>query len=156
MRRLVALLMVLVLVSVGCGSSDSGTTPTACLVGAPAYLKALEGAPGSVRLAGGTPISDCLVKNQSAGDLADVGASLVRAATLLSAAAHNDPGGEQTLRLGYLVGAVQAGASETSGIHTDLVRRIQAAARFAKPAGPGARSFGLTYARGYAAGRSGG
>ena len=106
MRRLVALLMVLVLVSVGCGSSDSGTTPTACLVGAPAYLKALEGAPGSVRLAGGTPISDCLVENQSAGDLADVGASLVRAGTVLSAAARKDPGGEQTLRLGYLVGAL--------------------------------------------------
>jgi hypothetical protein len=119
-------------------------------------VKALEGAPGAVRLAGGTPISDCLVKNQSGGDLADVGASLVRAATLLSAAAQKDPGGKQTLRLGYLVGAVQAGASETSGIHTDLERRIQATARYAKPAPRGARSFGLVYARGYAAGRSGG
>ena len=109
-----------------------------------------------MRLAGETPISDCLTKNQSAGDLADVGASLVRAATLLSAAAQKDPGGEQTLRLGYLVGAIQAGASETGGIHTDLVRRIQATARYAKPAPRGARSFGLAYARGYAAGRSGG
>ncbi len=134
MRRLVALLMVLVLVSVGCGSSDSGTTPAACLASAAAYVKALARAPGAVRLAGETPISDCLVENQSAGDLADVGASLVRAATVLSAASRKDPGSEQTLRLGYLVGAVQAGASETSGIHTDLVRRIQAAARFAKPA----------------------
>jgi hypothetical protein len=146
----------LALVCAGCGSSDSGATPVSCLVPASAYVKALGGAPGAVRLAGETPISDCLVKNQSAGDLADVGASLVRAATLLSAAAHNDPGGEQTLRLGYLVGAVQAGASETSGIHTDLERRIQATARYAKPGPRGARSFGLAYARGYAAGRSGG
>ena len=94
--------------------------------------------------------------NQTAGDLADMGASMVRAGTLLSAAARNDPGGDQTLRLGYLVGAVQAGASETSGIHTDLARRIQAAARYAKPGAGGARAFSLAYARGYAAGRSGG
>jgi len=155
-RGAVPLFVAVALFAAGCGSSDSGATPSACLAPASAYLKALEGAPGPARLPGGTPISDCLVKNQSAGDLADVGASLVRTGTLLSAAARKDPGGEQTLRLGYLVGAVQAGTSETSGIHTDLARRIQAAARFAKPAGPGARAFGLTYARGYAAGRSGG
>jgi hypothetical protein len=155
-RRVVPLFVAMALVTAGCGSSDSGVTPTACLASPPAYLKALEGAPGPARLAGGTPISDCLVENQSAGDLADVGASLVRAGTLLSAAARKDPAGEQTLRLGYLVGAVQAGTSETSGIHTDLARRIQATARFAKPSGRGARAFGLTYARGYAAGRSGG
>ncbi len=158
MKRLLpwSALVALTTVVAACGSSDSGATPVSCLVPASAYVKALEGAPGAVRLAGETPISDCLTKNQSAGDLADVGASLVRAATLLSAAAQKDPGGEQTLRLGYLVGAIQAGASETGGIHTDLVRRIQATARYAKPAPRGARSFGLAYARGYAAGRSGG
>jgi hypothetical protein len=150
------LLITLALVFAGCGSSDSGATPVSCLVPAAAYVKALGSAPGAVRLAGETPISDCLVKNQSGGDLADVGASLVGAATLLSAAAQKNPGGEQTLRLGYLVGAVQAGASETSGIHTDLERRVQATARYAKPAPRGARSFALAYARGYAAGRSGG
>jgi hypothetical protein len=155
-RPAALLLITLALVFAGCGSSDSGATPVSCLVPAAAYVKALGSAPGAVRLAGETPISDCLVKNQSGGDLADVGASLVRAATLLSAAAQKDPGGEQTLRLGYLVGAVQAGASETSGIHTDLERRIQATARYAKPAPRGARSFALAYARGYAAGRSGG
>ena len=156
MRPAAFLLITLALVFAGCGSSDSGATPVSCLVPAAAYVKALGSAPGAVRLAGETPISDCLVKNQSGGDLADVGASLVRAATVLSAAAQKDPGGEQTLRLGYLVGAVQAGASETSGIHTDLERRIQATARYAKPAPRGARSFALAYARGYAAGRSGG
>ena len=81
--------------------------------------------------------------NQTAGDLADVGAVRGPGGTQLSAAARKDPGGDQTLSmLGYLVGAVQAGASETSGIHTDLVRRIEAAARFAKPgAGALARAF---------------
>ena len=76
-----------------------------------------------MRLNGETPISDCLVDDQSAGDLADVGASLVRTATFLSAGAERDPGGPQTVQLGYLIGAVQEGASETSGIHADLVRR---------------------------------
>jgi hypothetical protein len=148
------LLIALALVLAGCGSSDDGDAPSACLAPAAAYLKALEAAPGPVRLAGETPISGCLVEDQSAGDLADLGASLVRAATLLSARAQGDPGGEQTLRLGYLVGAVQEGASKTSGIHTDLVRRIEASARF--PRARGTRPFELAYARGYAAGRSGG
>ena len=153
-RRASVLLISLAILVAGCGSSDGGETPAACLASAATYLKALEAAPDSVRLAGETPISGCLVKGQSAGDLENVGASLVRAATLLSAAAQKNPGGQQTLRLGYLVGAVQSGASETSGIHTDLVRRIEASARYLKPRGTS--SFDLAYARGYAAGRSGG
>jgi len=153
-RRVAPFLIALALVA-GCGSSDEGgDTPAACLAPAATYLKALEAAPDPVRLAGETPISGCLVEDQSAGDLADLGASLVQTATLLSDGAQRDPGGEQTLRLGYLVGAVQEGASETSGIHTDLVRRIESSARHL-----GSRdktSFGRAYARGYAAGRSGG
>jgi hypothetical protein len=151
--RRASVLLIALLVA-GCGSSDGGDTPAACLAPAADYLKALEAAPDPVRLAGETPISSCLVKDQSAGDLADLGASLVQTATLLSDGAEKDPGGEQTLRLGYLVGAVQEGASQTSGIHTDLVRRIEAAPRYLKPRGTS--SFDLTYARGYAAGRSGG
>ena len=154
-RRAAPLLISFALLAAGCGSSDGGaTTPTACLVPAATYLKALEAAPGPVRLSGETPISDCLVKDQSAGDLGDVGASLVKAATVLSAAAQRHPGSEETVRLGYLVGAVEKGASETSGIHTDLVRRIQSASRYLK--GGGQSSLGLAYARGYEAGRSDG
>jgi hypothetical protein len=153
-RRIFAPLIVITVLAAGCGSGDGGDTPAACLAPAATYLKALEAAPDPVRLAGETPVSGCLVEDQSAGELADVGASLVRTATLLAAAAERDPGGEQTLRLGYLIGAVQEGASETSGIHTDLARRIESSARHL-----GSRdktSFGRAYARGYAAGRSGG
>jgi hypothetical protein len=152
-RRAVAFLIPIALLA-GCGSNDGAATPAACLAPAATYLKALEAAPGPVRLAGETPISGCLVDDQAAGELADVGASLVRTATLLSAEAERNPRGPQTLRLGYLVGAVQEGASETSGIHTDLVRRIEASSRYLKPRG--SSSFDLAYARGYAAGRSGG
>lgn len=154
MRRAACLLALLGLVLAGCGSSDGGETPAACLAPAASYLKALEAAPDPVRLAGETPISGCLVEDQSAGELADFGASVVQTATLLSAAAERDPGGPQAVRLGYLVGAVQRGASETSGIHADLVRRLEAASRPLKPRRSNA--FDLAYARGYAAGRSGG
>jgi hypothetical protein len=153
-RRAAPLLISLALVSAGCGSSDDAGTPAACLAPAATYLRALEAAPQPVRLAGDTPISDCLAEDQSGGELGDVGESLVGAATLLSAAAEEHPGSEQTLRLGYLVGAVEEGASETSGIHTDLVRRIEAASRYRTHGGQ--NSAELAYARGYAAGRSGG
>ena len=154
MRRAACLLVLAGLILAGCGSSDGGDTPAACLTPAATYLKALEVAPDPVRLNGETPISDCLVDDQSAGDLADLGASLVRTATILSAGAARDPGGPQTVQLGYLIGAVQEGASETSGIHVDLVRRLEAGSRYLKPRGTS--SFDLAYARGYAAGRSGG
>jgi hypothetical protein len=151
-RRAALLLIVLALVTAGCGSSDgAANTPTACLAPAATYVKALEAAPGPVRLSGSTPISDCLVEDQSAGELADVGASLVKAATLLSAAAERHLGAEQALRLGYLVGAVEEGASQTSGIHTDLVRRIQASTRILTRGGRS--SVARAYARGYEAGR---
>ena len=151
-RRAAPFLISLALVTAGCGSSDgAANTPTACLAPAATYLKALEAAPRPVRLSGSTPISDCLVEDQSAGELADVGASLVKAATLLSAAAERHAGAEQALRLGYLVGAVEEGASETSGIHTDLVRRIQAATRILTRGGRS--SVARAYARGYEAGR---
>jgi hypothetical protein len=150
-RLAACLLVVVALLLAGCGSSDGGDTPDPCLAGRATYLKALEAAPDPVRLQGETPISDCLVDDQSAGDLADLGGSLVGAATVLSAAAERDPGGPQTVRLGYLVGAVQEGGSKTSGIHADLVRRIETAPRYLRARGKS--SFDLAYARGYAAGR---
>jgi hypothetical protein len=151
-RRPACLLALLGLVISGCGSSDGADTPAACLAAPATYLQALEVAPDPVRLQGETPISGCLVEDQAAGDLADVGASLVQTATALSVAAERDPGGAQTLRLGYLVGAVDEGASETSGIHADLVRRVKASSRHLESRR--SRKFDLSYARGYAAGRS--
>ena len=138
----------------GCGSSDGGDTPTACLAPAATYLKALEAAPepgatgrrdADLRLPGGRPVGGRPGRRRRLAGAA---------ATVLSAGAHGTPAAPQTLRLGYLVGAVQEGASETSGIHADLVRRIEAASRYLKPGGTS--SFDLAYARGYAAGRSGG
>ena len=101
----------------GCGDSGDDT-PTACLEGANVYLKALEDAPGAVKLRGETPISGCLVENQGGGELATVGSAMVVAATKLNAEARTDPGGKANLQLGYLLGAAQRGSEHTDGIHS--------------------------------------
>ena len=156
--RFLALVLALVMaaVAIGCGSADEDSTPEACLGGANQYYAALQKAADPVRLPGDVPISDCLVENQSAGDLATVGGTLVKVATELNAKARRDPGGPPTLQLGYLVGAVEKGASDTHGIHAELQRRIEAAALYGPAGKPPPPPFDQTYRKGYAAGRSDG
>ena len=141
----------------GCGSSDPPETPAACLAPASEYVEALADAPGEVRLAGTTAISDCLVAEQSAGALQTVGKSIVDAATELNREVRADPGSEAAVQLGYLVGAVQEGAAETSGIHKDLVLRLDSAARYTGSEGkPFPAAFERAYGEGYAAGQASG
>jgi len=139
----------------GCGSTE-GETPSACLAPARAYVAALAAAPDPVRLAGDTPISDCLGGTQEAGTQADVGQTIVAVATRLNGEARRDPGGPQTVRLGYLVGAVERGAAQSSGINADLVRRLEAAARFEPGPGIFGAVFERAYGKGYAAGQESG
>ena len=137
----------------GCGEDEAGT-PDACLGDSKAYLAALEAAPGEVRLDGMTPISDCLAENQSEGDLGSVGEPLIDAATQLNREALDEPSGEAATRLGYLIGAVQEGASKTGGIHEDLVIRLDAAARFSEDGEPPPAEFERAFGEGYAAGQA--
>ena len=153
-RRAVALLLPIALIC-GCGSDDS-ETPTACLAPANAYLEALEDVPGEVRLDGATPISDCVVTSQSGGELSQVGSATVDAATQLNARARRDPSGDATVQLGYLVGAVQEGAAETGGIHADLVRRLDTAARATEGDESLSAAFERAFGEGYAAAQEGG
>jgi hypothetical protein len=156
MRFLAAsLLACLALIAAGCGDQDD-STPVACLEGAGAYERALAAAPGEVLLGGETPISECLARNQTGGDLSRVGEALVEAATDLNAAARAQPGGEANLQLGYLLGAAARGAEESEGIHADLVRRLTVAARYAPGKEPLSEEFLSTYREGFDAGRSGG
>ena len=114
-----------------CGAKKNDLAPAACLVTNRGYLRALESAPGPVRLAGTTPISDCLVAEQDAGQLANIGREMIVAATKLNLEARR--GSERaTVELGYLIGAVAKGAD---AIHTDLARRLNAAARFSQTGG---------------------
>lgn len=138
---------------VGCGSSQNDQAPAACLVPNQGYLRALERAPAPVRLGGTTPISDCLVPEQEAGQLGTIGHELIIAATKLNAQARRNPGGPVALQLGYLIGAVSKGADP---IHTDLVRRLNASAHFSQSGGALPASFERAFGRGYAAGRASG
>jgi hypothetical protein len=135
-----------------CGTSEP-VTPTACFEGASAYEKALADAPAEVRVNGETLISECFAERQGGGDLAQVGESLVEAATRLDAEAREDPGGQANLELGYLLGAATAGAEDTQGIHENLLRRLETTAQYA----PGKQTlpprFTQTYREGFDAGR---
>jgi hypothetical protein len=137
----------------GCGSDGEDTAPAACLATNQGYLRALEAAPGEVRLAGSTPISACLVPEQSGGQLSSIGREMIVAATKLNAEARRDPGGPAAVQLGYLIGAVSQGAD---AIHTDLVRRLNSSAHFSEAGGTPPAAFERAFGRGYAAGQQSG
>jgi hypothetical protein len=152
-RRAPILFLTLALLAVpGCGSADEDTTPVACRSGERAYLEALADAPGAAKLNGGVAISECLVENQSAADIEQVGGTLLLVATDLNESARQDPGGDPPLQLGYLVAALQKGAEETGGIHAELVRRVEAAALFSPAGKPPPPPFDQRYRKGFDAG----
>lgn len=140
----------------GCGSQNDDSTPVACLAGTGAYLRALQAAPGAVKVGGETLISECLAENQQAGDLATVGEAMVAAATKLNSEARAQPGGDAAVELGYLLGAGERGAEKTEGIHADLIRRLTVAARFAPADDPLPAEFLDAYREGFDTGRAGG
>ncbi len=151
--RIAIALALLVLTAAGCGE-PSDSTPVACLEGTSAYVKALADAPDAVELRGETPIGDCLAENQQAGDLATVGTAMVAAATRLNAEARAEPGGDANVELGYLLGAAERGAQDTSGIHADLIRRLSAAAHYSPDNRPLPPIFVGTYRVGFEAGEA--
>jgi hypothetical protein len=153
MRLAAALLIAALALLAGCGSSDD-STPVACLEGAGAYEQALKAAPDEVLLEDETLISECLTRNQSGGDLSRVGEALIETATALNAEARESPGGDAALQLGYLLGAVKRGTEESEGIHSDLLRRLVVAARFAPGKQPLPPAFQREFRTGYAAGQS--
>jgi len=149
----IALLAATALLSVtGCGAKKNDLAPSACLATNRGYLRALESAPGPVKLAGTTPISECLVPEQDGGQLADIGRPMIVAATKLNAEARAGST-SAAVQLGYLMGAVAKGADS---IHTDLTRRLNAAAQFTETGTNLPASFQRGFARGYAAGHTSG
>jgi hypothetical protein len=154
MRTPIAIASVCLLaLATGCGSQDD-STPVACLEGPGAYAKALADAPGAVALDTETRISDCLARNQQAGDLATVGSALVETATKLNAEARAQPGNDANLQLGYQLGAAQRGAERSEGIHADLLRRLTVAARYAPGREPLSPAFLAAYRQGFDAGHA--
>jgi hypothetical protein len=152
-RVVIGLAAAAIAVAGGCGNEQDDQAPAACLATNGSYLSALKRAPAPVLLGGTTHISDCLVPQQQGGQLASIGQEMVVAATKLNAESRRDPSGPAPLELGYLLGAVSRGSDS---IHTDLVRRLNAAARFSETGGTLSAGFERAFGRGYAAGRSSG
>jgi hypothetical protein len=155
--RLAAALLIAALAAAlaGCGSSDD-STPVACLEGALAYERALRAAPDEVLLEDETLISECLTRNQAGGDLVRVGEATIETATALNGEAREVPGSDAAVQLGYLLGAVERGSEGSEGIHSDLVRRLTVAARFAPARQPLSPQFLAAYREGFEAGRADG
>jgi hypothetical protein len=125
LRSLVKLLSIsaCLLLLAGCGD-DKQRPAAACGDGPAPVLAALRKAPGPVTLAG-RPLSRCLTDGSNADDVQLVGAAWVQAAGRLADGAAGRPNRRDALRLGYLVGAAELGASRTPGIHSELVRRLE-------------------------------
>lgn len=152
--RLLAATCLAAVVAAGCGSNGTEvSTPSACLGTSQDYLAALDSAPGEVRLEGTVPISDCVVPQQQPGALATVGEATTGAAAELGAEARRNPRGDAAVELGYLIGAVEEGASSTGGVHADLVRRL-GTERFAGDGKSPGAEFEQAFGEGYAAGRA--
>jgi hypothetical protein len=79
---------------------------------------------------------------------------MVETATTLNAEAREEDGGQAAVELGYLLGAAQRGAEDSEGIHTDLVRRLTVAARFAPGKEPLSPQFLSAYREGFDAGHT--
>jgi hypothetical protein len=107
----------------GCGSEPSRSVPVECKGRSVAVERALERAPGAVRL-GGTRLSACFAPGADPGDVQTLGLTLLPAAEHLAVAARAHPGGPAPLRLGYLVGAVRRGAAR-GGVYAELERRLE-------------------------------
>ena len=130
----------------GCSKQESDPpAPVECKEGPDAVQAALARAPARVEVRGRS-LSDCFTRGSNSADLQLVGASYVTVAARLAAAAKERPEGAEARRLGYLVGAARRGASETQGIHEELMRRIEQ-----ELTGVDTRS--AAYRRGFRAGR---
>ncbi len=112
-----------VLLLAGCGRREPDPVPASCVGPQATLLAAIARAPGAVALADGTRLSRCVSTARSDGDLQSLGISLGRLADRLRARAATDPAA--ALQLGYLAGAVRAGARRAaSGIADQLARRM--------------------------------
>ena len=151
-RGMASMLAGAALVASGCGSDPEPATPAACLDGAEAYVEALRAAPDEVAL-DGVPIGDCLTDEQSAGQIADVGEAMLATTKRLNDEAREGPLGDAPVRLGYLVGVVEARAEQTGGIHQDLALNVESAATFIPGDEVLPGGFQQRYEEGLAAGR---
>ncbi|MBK5232500.1 MAG: hypothetical protein JJE13_05930 [Thermoleophilia bacterium] len=129
MRTTLAMTFASAVLLLGCSETEVDT-PDVCLESPASITAALRNAPEPVALDGGTVISDCLVRNQSEGDLVNFGTNITEVATGLGGdVSRPGPAGvKAAIDAGYLVGAIEKGAEDSDGIHATLVERVKSAA----------------------------
>ena len=110
--------------AVGCGD-EGKTLSLLCLEGEAPIRRALEAAPGSVRLADGTPLSLCVARARADADLQSFGVIATRVADRLA----DQRDGTAALQLGYLIGAARRGGAKTQGVHAELLHRLEVTGR---------------------------
>ena len=110
----------------GCSGDDGPAMPLECISGSGDVKRALERAPGEVRLEHGTLLSECVARAESDGELQDLGVVLTDVAEDLEASAASAP--QAALQLGYLVGAARRGAPSESSLQAELVHRLERSA----------------------------
>ena len=138
MRRLVLLVAVAAAAGCGPGGDDDAQLSPACREPG-GIARAVQQAPGEVRLEDGTLLSDCIDDARSDADLQNVGIALTNVAEDLEVDAVRDA--EAARRLGFLVGAARRGAGSASALQAELVRRLErSAALDPEAATPAARA----------------
>lgn len=130
MRTAIAIGTALAALVAGCGGAEPEPLPPACSLGPEPVLRALRTAPGDVRLADGTPLSDCVARATDDAELQQVGYAFTPAADRLARRGTE----EAAVQLGYLVGAVRRASMRSNGIHAELVRRMESRVTFDDPA----------------------
>jgi hypothetical protein len=149
--RVLAVVVAAAIGLAGC-TPQPDSVPASCVGEPAALMTALRQAPATVALEDGTRLSRCVSTARTDSDLQSLGFSLGRTADVLRARAAKDPAA--ALQLGYLAGAVRAGARRaTSGIAAQLGRRMAQLATLRPGAG---RAAATAWARGSRAGESGG
>lgn len=140
-RYAVALLAVAALA--GCGDDGPPPVDFACTASPQAVERALEQAPGDVRLQGGVPLSRCIANARNDAELQNVGTVFTIAAEHLEDVAPRDE--TAALRLGFLIGAARRGGARANGVQAELIRRLERSGALdgATPAARSALNRGL-------------
>jgi hypothetical protein len=113
--------------ALACGACGQTTQPLSadCTQGTAPLSAALAAAPGDVRLADGTRLSECVSRADGDAEIQEVATGTTSLADQLAARAAHDE--TAAVQLGYLIGAAKRGARHTGGIHAELVRRLESA-----------------------------
>jgi hypothetical protein len=124
MRCPAALGLVLLVALAACGKDEPRMPATCTTTDRAGYERALSAAPGDVRLPGGVPISTCLRRVRTDAQLQELGTIVHAVAEDLALRADERGDADAARRLGYLSGAVAAGADRSNGISAELARRV--------------------------------